>query len=227
MEDGKFTVYAGKSVALAEVFKYTVGKEPIVGPVICRLELSAPTEESTDGGRLAMQHMSIVPEGGGPTVVIGTAYQLDRLAELRPYASVADTYKKRFRTNSFPVTPNQYDEMARKLKGFFDQFDFQFAIGEAPLPGARPTLGGGVRKNQTDAARASPAVPARPTAAGTARPTTSARIARTAKRVPAADEIAVAEGTLPARSHKTVLAIVVAALAAVAAAVAASFLFGK
>ena len=83
MEDGKFTVYAGKSVALAEVFKYTVGKELILGPVICRLELSAPTEESTDGGRLAMQHMSIVPEGGGPTVVIGTAYQLDRLAANR------------------------------------------------------------------------------------------------------------------------------------------------
>jgi hypothetical protein len=44
MEDGKCTVYAGKSVAMAEVFGYTVGKEPIPGPVRCRLELSAPTE---------------------------------------------------------------------------------------------------------------------------------------------------------------------------------------
>ena len=227
MEDGKFTVYAGKSVALAEVFKYTVGKEPILGPVICRLELSAPTEESTDGGRLAMQHMSIVPEGGGPTVVIGTAYQLDRLAELRPYAVVADTYKKRFRTSSFPVTPNQYDEMARRLKGFFDQFDFRFAVGEAPLPGARPTLGEATRMNPTDAARASAASPTRPTAAGTARPTTSARIARTAKRVPARAEIAAAEGAVPARSHKPVLAIIVAVLAAAVAAVAAFFLLGK
>ena len=225
MEDGKFTVYAGKSVALAEVFKYTVGKEPIVGPVICRLELSAPTEESTDGGRLAMQHMSIVPEGGGPTVVIGTAYQLDRLAELRPYAAVADTYKKRFRTNSFPVTPNQYDEMARRLKGFFDQFDFQFAVGEATLPGARPTLGEATRMNPTGPARASGAAVARQTAAGTTRPTTSARSARTAKRVPARDESATAEGAVPARSHKAVLAVVVAALAATA--VAAFFLFGK
>ncbi|HJX51556.1 MAG TPA: hypothetical protein VJ801_02210, partial [Polyangia bacterium] len=154
MEDGKFTMYAGKSVALAEVFKYTVGKEPILGPVICRLELSAPTEESTDGGRLAMQHMSIVPEGGGPTVVIGTAYQLDRLAELRPYASVADTYKKRFRVSSFPVTPNQYDEMARRLKGFFAQFDFRFSVGEATAPGARPTLGEPARPSAADAARA-------------------------------------------------------------------------
>ena len=160
MEDGKFTVYAGKSVALAEVFKYTVGKEPILGPVICRLELSAPTEESTDGGRLAMQHVSIVPEGGGPTVVIGTAYQLDRLVELRSYASVADTYKKRFRTSSFPVTPNQYDEMTRRLKGFFDQFEFQLTVGEAPLPGARPTQDEAARGG-ADAARAS--APTRPT----------------------------------------------------------------
>ena len=55
MEDGKFTMFAGKSVALAEVFKFTVGKELFVGPAVCRLELSSPTEESTDGGRLAVQ----------------------------------------------------------------------------------------------------------------------------------------------------------------------------
>ena len=227
MEDGKFTVYAGKSVALAEVFKYTVGKEPILGPVICRLELSAPTEESTDGGRLAMQHVSIVPEGGGPTVVIGTAYQLDRLVEMRSYAAVADTYKKRFRTSSFPVTPNQYDEMARRLKGFFDQFEFQFTLGEAPLPGARPTLGEAARGGAPDAARASAVAPARPTAAGTARPTTSARVARTAKRVPVRDEIVADEAAIPARSNKTILVVVVAVLAAGAAALVAFLLLGK
>jgi hypothetical protein len=227
MEDGKFTVYAGKSVALAEVFKYTVGKEPIVGPVICRLELSAPTEESTDGGRLAMQHVSIVPEGGGPTVVIGTAYQLDRLVELRSYASVADTYKKRFRTSSFPVTPNQYDEMTRRLKGFFDQFEFQFTVGEAPLPGARPTQGEAARAGAPDAARASGMAPARLTAASTARPTTSARTARTAKRVPAREDIAADEATVPARSNKTILVVLVAVLAAGAAALVAFLLLGK
>ena len=225
MEDGKFTVYAGKSVALAEVFKYTVGKEPILGPVICRLELSAPTEESTDGGRLAMQHVSIVPEGGGPTVVIGTAYQLDRLVELRSYASVADTYKKRFRTSGFPVTPNQYDEMTRRLKGFFDQFEFQFTVGDAPLPVARSTSGEAARGGAPDAARASTS--ARPTAAGTARPATSARIARTAKRVPVKDDIAADEAAIPARSNKTILVVVVAVLAAGAAALAAFFLLGK
>ena len=227
MEDGKFTVYAGKSVALAEVFKYTVGKEPILGPVICRLELSAPTEESTDGGRLAMQHVSIVPEGGRPTVVIGTAYQLDRLVELRSYAAVADTYKKRFRTSSFPVTPNQYDEMTRRLKGFFDQFEFQFTVGETPLPGARPTQGEAARAGAPDAARASAIAPARPTAAGAARPATSARTARTAKRVPARDDIAADEATVPARSNKTILVVLVAVLAAGAAALVAFFLLGK
>jgi hypothetical protein len=227
MEDGKFTVYAGKSVALAEVFKYTVGKEPILGPVICRLELSAPTEESTDGGRLAMQHMSIVPEGGGPTVVIGTAYQLDRLAEMRPYASVADTYKKRFRTSSFPVTPNQYDEMARRLKGFFAQFDFRFSISEASASAGRPTPGEPARGSAPDPARASGAAPARPTAAGTGRPPTSARIAHTAKRVPVRDEVAVEEAMVPSRSHKTVLVLVVAVLAAGVAALAAFLLLGK
>jgi hypothetical protein len=140
MEDGKFTMFAGKAVALAEVFKFTVGKELFVGTSVCRLELSAPTEESTDGGRLAVQHVSIVPENGGPSTVIVTAYQVDRRAEARPYEVVADMYKKRFRTNTFPVSPGQLDEMTRKLKDFFLQFGFKFEIAPLDLGGtAAPT----------------------------------------------------------------------------------------
>ena len=151
MEDGKFTMFAGKAVALAEVFKFTLGKEVFVGPSVCRLELSAPAEESTDGGRLAVQHVSIVPENGGPTTVIATAYQVERRAELRPYEVVADGYKKRFRTGGFPVSPGQFDEMTRRLKEFFEQFYFKFeitpllaghSVGSAPAAAARqPTAG--------------------------------------------------------------------------------------
>jgi len=146
MEDGKFTMFAGKAVALAEVFKFTVGKEPFVGPSVCRLELSAPTEESTDGGRLAVQHVSIVPESGGPSTVIVTAYQVERRAEARQYEVVADLYKKRFHTNAFPVSPGQFDEMTRKLKDFFLQFGFKFEtaplnLGSATGPVRHPTAG--------------------------------------------------------------------------------------
>jgi hypothetical protein len=137
MEDGKFTVFAGKSVALAEVFKFTLGKEPFVGPSVCRLELSAPTEESTDGGRLAVQHVSIVPENGGPTTVIATAYQVQQRVEARPYEVVVETYKKRFHTGSSPVTPGQFDEMTRRLKEFFQQFGFTFEV--ASLLGGHPS----------------------------------------------------------------------------------------
>jgi hypothetical protein len=137
MEDGKFTMFAGKSVALAEVFKYTVGKQPFAGPTVCRLEISAPNEESTDGGRLAVQHVSIVPDGGGPSTVIATAYQVDQRAEGRPYETVAETYQKRFHTSTFPVSPGQFDEMSRKLKDFFKQFGFKFEI--AALPPMRPS----------------------------------------------------------------------------------------
>lgn len=132
MEDGKFTMFAGKSVALAEVFKYTVGKEPFSGPTVCRLELSAPTEESTDGGRLAIQHVSIVPDGGGPSTVIATVFQVEQRAEGRSFEAVADLYKKRFHASTFPVSPGQFDEMVRKLKDFFQQFGFKFEL-QSPL----------------------------------------------------------------------------------------------
>ena len=138
MEDGKFTMYAGKSVALAEVFKYTVGKDPFVGPTVCRLELSAPSEESTDGGRLAVQHVSIVPEAGGPSTLIATVYQVEQRAEGRQYETVAEAYQKRFHASTFPVSPGQFDEMTRKLKDFFKQFGFKFEM--APLQAMRPSV---------------------------------------------------------------------------------------
>jgi hypothetical protein len=172
MEDGKFTMFAGKSVALAEVFKFTLGKEPFVGPTVCRLELSAPSEESTDGGRLAVQHVSIVPENGGPTTVIATAYQVDRRAEARQYEVVAETYKQRFRTNTFPVSPGQFDEMMRKLKAFFQQFGFTFEI--QPLALGRPSAAAPrVTANAAPVPGAAP-VAKRPTAA----PGSSARTAQ-------------------------------------------------
>jgi hypothetical protein len=200
MEDGKFTMFAGKSVALAEVFKFTVGKEPFAGPVVCRLELSAPTEESTDGGRLAVQHVSIVPDGGGPTTVMATAYQLDQRAEGRQYEVVAETYKKRFHTSTFPVTPGQFDDMTRKLKDFFKQFGFKFEL--APLAPLRPA---------SPAQRATGGAPVPGAAPVAKRPTTShGASARTASRSAAADG--------GARSSR--LWMVVALLAVAVAAVA-------
>lgn len=211
MEDGKLTMFAGKSVALAEVFKFTVGKEPFVGPAVCRLELSAPSEESTDGGRLAVQHVSIVPENGGPTTVMATAFQVDRRAEARPYEVVADTYKKRFRTNSFPVTPGQFDEMTRKVKDFFLQFGFRFEM--QPLVPGRTS---GV-----------PAAPAPASASGPVsaakRPTAAGGSARTASRsAVAAGETAQASGG----SRLGMVLVVVAVLVAAAAGAAVYFLRG-
>lgn len=201
MEDGKLTMYAGKSVALAEVFKFTLGKEPFVGPVVCRLELSAPAEESTDGGRLAVQHVSIVPEGGGPTTVIATAYQVDRLAQGRQYEVVAETHKMRFHTNTFPVSPSQFDEMTRKLKDFFQQFGFKFEI--PPLHTPQPSA---------TAPRATAPVPTPGSAPVAKRPTaTHGSAARTATRS------AVADGGPTSDGSRLWIAIILLAVAIAAA----------
>ena len=213
MEDGKFTMYAGKSVALAEVFKFTVGKEPFVGPTVCRLELSAPTEESTDGGRLAVQHVSIVPEGGGPTTVIATAFQVEQRVEGRQYEVVAETYKKRFRTNNFPVSPGQFDEMTRKLKDFFKQFGFKFEIPALQAMPARPTAPVAAPAAARPSAGAAPVAAAR-------RPTASGGSAmRTANRSAAAE----AGGENRASGSRLWLVIVILAVVVAGAAGAAVY----
>jgi translation initiation factor IF-2 len=147
--NNRYTLVAAQAVSLAEMFAawFAAGLD---GPVHFGVELSAPDGPSTAGGKQALQHIKLVPAGGGAAVVIGSADTVARTAEIRTFEHVAALYAQRFRGAPIPVDPTRYQELSSKLAGFLRSqgLDVTFAalepaavLSAAASPAAAPSSG--------------------------------------------------------------------------------------
>ncbi len=121
MSDPKRTAFAMQALSLAETFNIMLQAERVKGPVTYRVELSAPDGMSTAGGKQATQHVKLVPEGGGTTIVAGSANQAEHWAELRTFEHLKLLHAQRFKGAEIPLNRVQYNELVEKLKAFFAQ----------------------------------------------------------------------------------------------------------
>ena len=119
MSDPKRTAFAMQALGLAETFNLMLQAERVKGPVTYRVELSAPDGMSTAGGKQATQHVKLVPEGGGTTIVAGSANQAENWAELRTFEHLKLLHAQRFKGAEIPLNRVQYNELLVKLKAFF------------------------------------------------------------------------------------------------------------
>src|SRR4051794_4115516 len=141
MAEVKHTMFAGMAFGLAELFKHSVGKTRLRGDVSYSVELSAPEGESTAGGKQALQHVKLVPDGGGPTLVIGTSNAVDKIAELRTYKHVDEMHRQRFKGAPFDVQMGEYETMVEAARKFFTDYKYTVTVVEAPkaVPAAAPS----------------------------------------------------------------------------------------
>jgi hypothetical protein len=121
MSDPKRTAFAMQALGLAETFNLMLQGERVKGPVTYRVELSAPDGMSTAGGKQATQHVKLIPEGGGTTIVAGSANQVEKSAELRTFEHLKLLHAQRFKGAEIPLNRVQYNELVEKLKAFFAQ----------------------------------------------------------------------------------------------------------
>jgi len=133
MSDPKRTAFAMQALGLAETFNLMLQAERVKGPVSYRVELSAPDGMSTAGGKQATQHVKLIPEGGGTTIVAGSANQAEKWAELRTFEHLKLLHAQRFKGAEIPLNRVQYNELLEKLKGFFEQ-QGSCAVRMAELP---------------------------------------------------------------------------------------------
>jgi len=143
----KYTQVAQRAVSLAELFaaRFERGLE---GPVRFRVELSAPDGPSTAGGKQALQHIKLIPDGGGLAVVIGSANTTRMTAEIRTFEHVAELYAQRFHGAKIPVDVTRYYELGQGLATFFRamRMSVTFAeLGGAALAAPAPPRAGGGR----------------------------------------------------------------------------------
>ena len=67
----KHTVFAGKAVGLAQLFRVMIGKLRLEGPVTYVPELSAPDGPSTGSGLQALQHILELIQSTGDARLLG------------------------------------------------------------------------------------------------------------------------------------------------------------
>jgi hypothetical protein len=135
----KYTLVAQKAVSLAELFSSQFEKG-LDGPVRFRVELAAPDGPSTAGGKQALQHIKLLPEAGGPAIVVGSANAPKMAAEIRTYEHIAELYSQRFHGAPIPVDVTRYYELGQAIATFFRSMGMQVTFLELD-GGASATAG--------------------------------------------------------------------------------------
>ena len=147
MSDAKRTQFAVRAITLAETFNASMADERVRGPISYRVELSAPDGMSTAGGKQATQHVKLIPEAGGTTIVAGSANSAESWAELRSFEHLKALHRERFKGAEIPLNRVQYNELVAKLRAFFD--DHQCTVRMAALPANLPAGDDGSRLSGT------------------------------------------------------------------------------
>jgi|GEM_PF-1415603 len=129
----KLTMIAQQAIGFAELFK-AVFADGLMGPVNYRVEMSEPDGPSTGGGKLAMQHIKLIPADGGPTLVIGSANTVEKTAELRAFPVIAAQHGQRFKGARLPIDPQKFADLIASLRTFFTDRGMTVSVQEtAPV----------------------------------------------------------------------------------------------
>ncbi len=127
-----------QALKLAETFRAQFRSSVVMngatGASKFRVELSAPDGPSTAGGKLAIQHVKLIPEDGGATIVAGWANAAERIAELRAYEHLETVYAQRFSGAVLPIDRRHYTTLLGRLQNFFKSFGLAITFVEAPRP---------------------------------------------------------------------------------------------
>ena len=128
----KHTIFASQALGLAAMFQALTAKHRLGGSPAYLPQLAAPDGPSTAGGKQALQHVSLIPEGGGDTIVIGSANTVEKRAELRSYRHVGRTYGQRWRGAQLPFERESYDELLKQIQAFFSSQSFTVTVLDLP-----------------------------------------------------------------------------------------------
>ncbi len=142
MGEQKRTQFAMQALGFADVFNMKVGDQKVSGH---RVELSAPDGPSTGGGKQSVQHIKLIPEGGGTVTVAGSADQMEKKAELRSWDYLQQLHSQRFKGKTLPIDRVQYAALLKRMQAFFADQGLAIVMVEAPTPVAAPVAvpGGG------------------------------------------------------------------------------------
>jgi hypothetical protein len=120
------TQYASHANTIADTFRAAFMKTKVGTHTV---EMTAPTD-STKGGLLALQHVTLKPETG-MALVVGTVNAGEKRAELRSYAHVSKVNEDRFK-RPLPFDEASYETFLDKAEAVLGAFGIDTKVTDAP-----------------------------------------------------------------------------------------------
>ena len=136
MHQPERTEFAIKAVALADIFRSRLGAVRLVGAETYRLELATPDGISTGHGQQALQHIKLIAENFGPTIIAGSANQVEKVAELRSFEHLEFLHSQRFPGVPLPFERAAYDRLMNQVEGFFTAQRMRVVRSNPPITAA-------------------------------------------------------------------------------------------
>ncbi len=131
------TQFAMKAIDLAILFNTVVGADPVLtsdaNPF--KVELSTPDGQSTGGGKQSVQHIKLVRLA--LTVVVGSADQVEKTAELRSFDYVNGLHGQRYKGAALPIDRATYDAFQKRAREFLSSQGLSIVVKDA-APSAAP-----------------------------------------------------------------------------------------
>ena len=120
------TQYASHANTIADTFRAAFTKTKVGTHTV---EMTAPTD-STKGGLLALQHVTLKPETG-MALIVGTVNAGEKRAELRSYAHLSKVNEERFK-RPLPFDEASYKTFLEKAEGVLGAFGIDTTVTDAP-----------------------------------------------------------------------------------------------
>jgi hypothetical protein len=138
----KLTAVTQRTTALATLFNRAFAGGT-GGPSPHRCEMTLPSGPSTEGGKLALQHLRLVPEAGSPAVVMGSINPTTKEVGLRTRRYLDEMQAQRFKGADFQIDAETYETLTRDVQKFFADQGFTVTFLDAapasPPIDARPS----------------------------------------------------------------------------------------
>ncbi len=119
MPETNRTMFAQQALDMAELFKMSIGAQPVPGRTVYKVELAVPEGPSTGGGVQGVQHITLVPHGGGASIVAGLANKAAQTAELRTHAYLRQQHRRRSPGTELSLDLKAYEELLERMTQFF------------------------------------------------------------------------------------------------------------
>ncbi len=134
MAESNRTQFAMRALTLADYFNATLGGKRVSG---YQVKLAAPDGPSTGGGKQALQHVSLIPDGGGSAITAGSANPVEKTAELRTYAHLEQLHAERFKGKRLPLDKVAYNELLKRMQAFFAEQKLSVVLVDAARGSSR------------------------------------------------------------------------------------------